>query len=103
MRSAGLRATLKSPRSKCKVWSFSHADSSRPGTLLFLQRRSLSSSSRRGAKLRSLGFDRKALQLGPNSAAQEPQQLMDSFTDLEELNLFLIQSSQARCNGACLS
>lgn len=25
---------------------------------------------------------------------QEPQQLMDTFTELEELNLFLIQSSQ---------
>lgn len=25
---------------------------------------------------------------------QEPEQLMDSFTELEELNLFLIQSSQ---------
>jgi len=31
---------------------------------------------------------------------QEPQQLMDTFTDLEELNLFLIQSSQADAHEA---
>ena len=31
---------------------------------------------------------------------QEPQQLMDTFTDLEELNLFLIQSSQADADEA---
>ncbi|CAJ1433775.1 unnamed protein product [Effrenium voratum] len=30
----------------------------------------------------------------PELFFQEPQQLMDTFTDLEELNLFLIQSSQ---------
>lgn len=30
----------------------------------------------------------------PELFFKEPQQLMDSFTDLEELNLFLIQSSQ---------
>lgn len=31
----------------------------------------------------------------PELFFKEPQQLMDTFTDLEELNLFLIQSSQA--------
>ena len=55
----------------------------------FLQKRSQSSSSRtRGRAL--LFASRKSA-----AFVQEPQQLNDSFTDLEELNLFLIQSSQA--------
>jgi hypothetical protein len=40
-----------------------------------------------------LSFDPFKGQRG--SGFEEPQQLMDTFTDLEELNLFLIQSSQA--------
>ena len=57
------------------------------GMWLFRQKRSQSSFSRTYAV-------RKSAYSGLGVFVQEPQQLMDSFTDLEELNLFLIQSSQ---------